>query len=127
MKIVAGETEIQVLSAFEDFLYEQDQKRPSLRIRLSRALTAEEDAVLNGQPLTLVDDAGAQLGTFEGYGTLHECTLTLLKETQSAQEVTALKQKVREMEMALRAAGIDTDALIQAQSQAQKSEKEAIL
>ena len=83
MKIVAGEVEIQVLSAFEDYLYEQDQKRPALRIRFGKALTCEESGVLNGQSLVLVDDNGVQMKTFEGYNAIHECTMTLIKETQA--------------------------------------------
>ena len=79
MKIVAGELEIQVLGAFEDFLYEQDQKRPAFRMRFAMVLTNDEIAALNGQTLSLYDDSGRHISSFEGYNAVHECTLTLVK------------------------------------------------
>lgn len=80
MRIVTAQTEFQVLGAFEDHLYEQDQKRPALRLRLVGALTSEDVSALNGQRITLLDDFGSQIGVFEGYNLVHECTLTLVKE-----------------------------------------------
>jgi hypothetical protein len=96
MKIVAGEAEMQVMGAFEDFLYEQDQKRPALRIRLGKAPTWEESTALIGHTLVLLDDNGAQIKTYEGYNAIQECTMTLIKETQAEQELPRLIRRCKQ-------------------------------
>ena len=80
MKIVAGNIEIEVGGAFEDNIYEQDQKRPAFRMKTNRVLTTEELSALNGQTLILQDNNGGQIGTFNGYNKIHECTITMVKE-----------------------------------------------
>lgn len=126
MKIVAGELEIQVLGAFEDFLYEQDQKRPALRMRFGRLLSQDEMAALNGQAIALIDDTGAQIGSYEGYNTVHECIVTMVRASTVEQERDALDQEMQNVRLALASAGISLEDLLQAQVQ-QDEVKQAAL
>lgn len=126
MKIVAGEMEIQVLGAFEDFLYEQDQKRPALRMRFGRMLSQDEMAALNGQTIALIDDTGAQIGSYEGYNTVHECIVTMVRVSTVEQERDALDQEMQTVRLALASAGISLEDLLQAQVQ-QDEVKQAAL
>lgn len=93
MKIIVGDMQMEVLSAFEDHLYQQDQSRPALRLRLAQPLTQEAAAALPGGAIILQDNGGEQIGTFEGYNAVHECTVTLIKEN-AGQETETLKMQL---------------------------------
>ena len=95
MKIVAGNIEIAATSGFEDFIYEQDRKRAACRLKLNVVPGSEElTALLSGQPLVLSDDHGGHISSFEGYNAVLDCTLTLVKETQTEQELAALQAEL---------------------------------
>ena len=95
MKVVAGNIEIAATSGFEDFIYEQDRKRAACRLKLNVVPGSEElAALLSGQPLILSDDHGGLISSFEGYNAVLDCTLTLVKETQTEQELAALQAEL---------------------------------
>lgn len=97
MKIIGGNAEIVVDSTpFMENTFFAGSTRPCLRFSLvGSGVTPEQLVALTQNPITIVDDDGNDMGTYQGYNTVASLNLVLVQVQDYELTISELEDKLR--------------------------------
>ena len=91
MIIRTNDKELQVKTVISDIMKKGTKTYPALRFEFENEATAEDLQALVSGNFEILDDSGNVMGTYEGYTTLKNISVTIGKIAPTEQQIEELK------------------------------------